>query len=191
MSQAFRRLRLKGKRTRVIAALGLWISLPVLAVAQTTQDTDGRDLFRGVFFANGPVASALTPYRTVGGDGDANDSSLMQAEEDLMTRMTEFDPSFFGRFSSALRSANQARVEGALHEAIAIFDLVAKPNGFLRITDPGAGGQASPNVYCGDGQWEVDKEMCWPVEGGEICITTYSCFDMPPYWIFELIGKLW
>jgi SdpC family antimicrobial peptide len=88
------------------------------ALAAISADQDGRALFRGVFFLNGPHSAAAAevlraPAEIVEGNRTPEAAAYV---ETVVDTVAELDPAFFAAFSSSLRSGDPFQVERALDD---------------------------------------------------------------------------
>jgi SdpC family antimicrobial peptide len=115
---------------------------PTEAVARQAA-LSGEDMFRGVFFGQGPAA-ALLPELWKGKSIEDRAQTAERAaqvralQEELVARIAEKDPAFFGQFASTVRSGSHVAVERALQQAATLLrgELLASPTyGSIRTSE--------------------------------------------------------
>ncbi|HEX2204495.1 MAG TPA: hypothetical protein VHG91_14385 [Longimicrobium sp.] len=97
------------------------LSAPTESVAEVAR-YDGETLLRGIFFGQGPVAGLLPELwegRSVEERAQTPEraAQVRKLQDAVVARIAKEDPSFFGRFESAVRSGDHLAIEAALQDA--------------------------------------------------------------------------
>ncbi len=125
-------------------------TLPValfMAVAEAAElPYDGDTLFRGVFFAAGPVAKLLpeiwrnpevAAYFEQARPAVPAEQAAASIDQ-IVGALNAQDPAFFGRFASDMQSGNRVRISQAFQEA---------RERFWRALETSAASNAAPSVW--------------------------------------------
>jgi SdpC family antimicrobial peptide len=102
------------------------IGAPTQVVAPRAVMLSGQDIFRGVFFGEGPAGRALPE---IWGGKSATDraatperaAEIRQMEDGIVARLQQSDPAIFSELESAVRSGDHFQVERALLGAGAVL----------------------------------------------------------------------
>ncbi len=98
----------------------------VVDATPTTSKVDGQEIFRGLFFGQGDVASNLSEdpnFLGIKEGMSANNSpDAIAASEVLLTQIDEHNGSFFEEFSEQARSGNPRQVKAALADGVAALE---------------------------------------------------------------------
>lgn len=121
------------RRTRTIIGISLVVSFavggPAAGAAGSGPSFDGKDLFTGLFLAQGPVARAYPALKVPHAGGwDA------KAAGELAGRMAVLRPEFFAGFKIDMTSGDRVRIERAAEAAVKLATSAAAP-----ALDPGGG----------------------------------------------------
>jgi SdpC family antimicrobial peptide len=95
------------------------VGAPTQVVATRAVVLSGQDIFRGVFFGEGPAGGALPE---IWGGKSASEraatperaAEIRQMEEGIVDRLQQSDPAIFSELESAVRSGDHFQVERAL-----------------------------------------------------------------------------
>ncbi|GAA1840237.1 sporulation delaying protein family toxin [Actinomadura bangladeshensis] len=126
----------KLRRSHLASALAIATSVTVLAGAAPaiaspdqaarpatvqTARFSGEDLFRGLFFGQGPVATTFP-------DITHQQQARVRTDvvNELVSLMSESDPAFFSRFAADIRSGDRYRIRSALFTAHDLADSSAR-----------------------------------------------------------------
>jgi len=116
-------------RLAMLLALALLVAHPDAAVASSVaahpgthtnsaERFDGETLYRGLAFAQGPVAALFPEFTTL----PAPTAEAIAVVDRIVTRIRTIDPSFFARFASAIQKGDRVRIRTALESARAITE---------------------------------------------------------------------
>lgn len=95
------------------------VGAPTQVVAKRAVVLSGQDIFRGVFFGEGPAGRALPE---IWGGKSASDraatperaAEIRQMEDGIIARLQQSNPAIFSELESAVRSGDHFQVERAL-----------------------------------------------------------------------------
>ena len=114
----FRRLGVASVTILFLAGFGLFFNRAhsETQVVQTAP-FDGVTIYRGIFFASGPVASRIPTIRTASRYFPAEYKNL---ESQMIRYIQTKDPNFFNRLAKELQSGDRNRVAAAIRNANAV-----------------------------------------------------------------------
>lgn len=106
---------------------------PTAAVAPHAA-LSGQEMFRGVFFGQGPAAGLLPELwkgRSIEDRAETAEraAQVRALQEEVISSIAEKDPTFFGQFATTVRSGSHVAVERALQQAATMLrdELLSSP----------------------------------------------------------------